>query len=119
MERLTKTYADGTYGVADNLPCGENSYDFKELLIRTLGHYENLAEQGRLIELPCKIGDTVYAIINGKVICDIVDRIEVNKHCTKVSTENHSWLCNIESVFSSKDLAEKKLAERNGEHEVN
>lgn len=25
-----------------------------------LAHYENLEEQGRLIELPCKIGDTVY-----------------------------------------------------------
>lgn len=25
-----------------------------------LAHYEDLEEQGRLIELPCKIGDTVY-----------------------------------------------------------
>ena len=25
-----------------------------------LQHYEDLKEQGRLIELPCKIGDTVY-----------------------------------------------------------
>lgn len=35
MKRLTKTYADGTHGVADNLPCGENSYAFKDLLIHT------------------------------------------------------------------------------------
>ena len=27
-----------------------------------LQHYEDLEEQGRLIELPCKIGDTVYYI---------------------------------------------------------
>lgn len=27
-----------------------------------LAHYENLEESGRLIELPCKIGDTVYGI---------------------------------------------------------
>ena len=27
-----------------------------------LAYYEDLAEQGRLIELPCKIGDTVYGI---------------------------------------------------------
>ena len=27
-----------------------------------LQHYEDLEEQGRLIELPCKIGDTVYGI---------------------------------------------------------
>lgn len=29
MERLTKTYSDGTHGVSDNLPCGENSYNYK------------------------------------------------------------------------------------------
>lgn len=27
-----------------------------------LQHYEDLEEQGRLIELPCKIGDTVYVV---------------------------------------------------------
>ena len=27
-----------------------------------LAYYENLEEQGRLIELPCKIGDTVYVV---------------------------------------------------------
>ena len=27
-----------------------------------LQHYEDLEEQGKLIELPCKIGDTVYGI---------------------------------------------------------
>lgn len=30
--------------------------------LRELQKYEDLAEQGRLIELPCKIGDTVYGI---------------------------------------------------------
>ncbi len=27
MERLTKTYENGTHGASDNLPCGENSYE--------------------------------------------------------------------------------------------
>ena len=30
--------------------------------IQKLAHYEDLEEQGRLIELPCKIGDTVYVV---------------------------------------------------------
>ena len=60
MERLTKTYSDGSFGVADNLPCGENSYTFKDLLIKKLGEYENLEEQGRLLKLPYKVGDTVW-----------------------------------------------------------
>lgn len=28
-----------------------------------LGEYEDLEERGKLIQLPCKIGDTVYAIL--------------------------------------------------------
>jgi hypothetical protein len=40
--RLTKTYADGSYGVADDLPCGENSHEFKKMLIDKLGAYEEL-----------------------------------------------------------------------------
>lgn len=60
MERLTKTYSDGTHGASDSLPCGENSYDYKNLLIEKLAEYEDLEEQGRLIKLPCKVGDTVW-----------------------------------------------------------
>lgn len=29
-----------------------------------LGEYEDLEEQGRLIKLPCKVGDTVYCLCN-------------------------------------------------------
>lgn len=59
MSRLTKNYSDGTHGASDDLPCGENSYNYKNLLIEKLGKYEDLEEQGRLIKLPCKVGDTV------------------------------------------------------------
>lgn len=31
--------------------------------LRKLKAYESLEEQGRLIKLPCKVGDTVYAIV--------------------------------------------------------
>ncbi len=60
MERLTKTYSDGTHGASDSLPCGRNSYDYKRLLIEKLGKYEDLEEQDRLLKLPCKVGDTVW-----------------------------------------------------------
>lgn len=33
----------------------------------TLDHYEKLEEQGRLIELPCKVGDTVYSIVLNEI----------------------------------------------------
>ena len=61
MKRLTKTYSDGTHGASDSLPCGENSYDYKHLLIEKLGKYEDLEEQDRLVKLPCK---DVYYIVD-------------------------------------------------------
>lgn len=30
--------------------------------LKELQHYKDLEEQGRLIELPCKVGDTVYVV---------------------------------------------------------
>ena len=66
MERLTKTYSDGTHGANDNLPCGENSYTYKGLLLEALGKYEDADEQGLLLRLPVKVGDTVYTIRYGK-----------------------------------------------------
>ena len=69
MERLTKTYSDGTHGANDNLPCGENSYTYKGLLLEALGKYEDADEQGLLLRFPCKVGDTVYLIkSDGKVV---------------------------------------------------
>lgn len=75
MERLTKTYSNGTHGASDSLPCGENSYDYKNLLIERLGKYEDLEEQGRLLKLPCKVGDIIYAI--GVLGCETVEEYKV------------------------------------------
>lgn len=58
--RLTKAYGDGTYGAADDLPCGENSYEYKGMLLKSLGKYEDAEKQGLLLRLPCEVGDTVY-----------------------------------------------------------
>lgn len=35
------------------------------LIVQKLGEYEDLEEQGLLLRLPCKVGDTVYRINNG------------------------------------------------------
>ena len=68
MKRLTKAYSDGTYGAADDLQCRENSYTYKGLLLEALGKYEDLDEQGLLLRLPVKVGDTIYSITNdGKI----------------------------------------------------
>lgn len=71
--RLTKAYGDGTYGAADDLPCGENSYEYKEMLLKSLGKYEDAEEQGLLLRLPCKVGTDVYYILGipNKTPCTI------------------------------------------------
>ena len=56
MERLTERI--------DNVPDGESgvwvkNHDYISAAIK-LAEYENLEEQGRLIKLPCKVGDTVW-----------------------------------------------------------
>ena len=43
-------------------PC-EMSYSNNGKAIRKLAHYEDAEEQGRLIILPCKEGDTIYKIV--------------------------------------------------------
>ena len=74
--------------------------------------WKDLAEKGLLIELPCKVGDAVYAIVNKKIIEDVADRIEINHLCKKISTAKHSWLYNFDNVFLTKEEAEQALAER-------
>lgn len=115
MERLTKTYSDGSFGVADNLPCGENSYTFKNLLIRKLGEYEDLEEQGRLIKLPYKIGDTVYEITGATT------RGYDWKYLTYEKAYVHGTVFNLDrlydigkTVFLTKAEAEERLKELRG-----
>lgn len=118
MERLTKTYSDGTHGASDNLPCGENSYDYKNLLIEKLGKYEDLKEQGRLIKLPCKIGTKVYnttwwddvqekVVVKGKTYYRTIHKHKVSK-----STFGYTDIEDFnKTVFLTREEAEARLRE--------
>ena len=69
MERLTKRSTNGT-GIY-NTPSGdpvkwENN---RHRVLQKLAEYEDLEEQGLLLKLPCKVGDTVHLIKpDGKVV---------------------------------------------------
>ena len=70
MERLTDKNAVGNYfypkcfekcdGLGASSKC--DNCEITTSVCEKLGKYEDLEEQGRLIKLPCKVGDTVYAI---------------------------------------------------------
>ena len=104
MERLTKTYSDGTHGANDNLPCGENSYTYKGLLLEALGKYEDAEEQGLLLRLPCKVGDTVYHVVQGRIV--EVSNVDLFFLLLSVAENRFN-----NSVFLTKSEAEKKLKE--------
>lgn len=99
MKRLTRVDEDGTVlciGCVEEEECNEDCLSCQHDIdaIEKLAEYEDLEEQGKLIILPCKVGDTVYGIVehaNGKL--EIVDSI----------------LYGIEQILQFKDVIGKGL----------
>lgn len=84
-----------------------------------LADYEDAEEQGLLLRLPCKVGDTVYTLIPFCEICEeYLDEPEYcgeKKHCgSQVVSEMKFGIDYIyevgKSVFLTKEEAEQKSA---------
>lgn len=97
MERLTKRDFQGNKLVLKNsVECTtENikkwsvsesaigSITIRGEAVDKLARYEDLEEQGLLLKLPCKVGDTVYAYCSEfGIIPYVVDCIVINEHIT-------------------------------------
>lgn len=89
--------------------------------LNELQRYRDLAEQGRLVELPCKVGDTVYALTPFCEICEAdCDDVFTCKNCskgnfisdTKFDYEMIPMVGKV--VFLTKAEAEAKLKELEG-----
>ena len=117
MERLTERI--------DNVPDGESgvwvkNHDYVSVAEK-LADYEDLEEQGRLLKLPCKVGNKVYVISMGKIISLVVEEISTfyvkNEKIINVKCQNADIFRNyIERefgrvVFLTKEEAEVKLKE--------
>lgn len=77
MERLTRRSVNGTgvYATPSGEPVKwENN---RHNVLQKLADYEDLDKQGRLVKLPCKVGDTVYGISMGKIITLTVNEISI------------------------------------------
>ena len=89
-------------------------------VIDKLAKYEDLEEQGRLIKLPCKVGDTVYVIVGKNISVQKIQRATIDSEmkiefCTK---RRGFALFNIgKTVFLTKSEAEAKLKELRGNDE--
>ena len=138
MERLTERIEK--YIEAYQLPpFGKEVDGTVELLqevLKKLADYEDLEKQGRLIKLPCKVGDTVY--VNGVLGCGEAERyrvIRVDYHSTLGTGRNEFYiealLCTDpdssiafydkqfgKTVFLTKSEAEQKLKEMNTDNGI-
>ena len=145
MERLTDRNADGNYfytkcfekcdGLGASRKC--DNCEITTSICEKLGKYEDLEEQGRLVKLPCKVGDTVwdngfgrpcaYTITSfsfgecEEYICKPVTTKEVVFYYENSSgsiTGSFAESAIGKSVFLNKSEAEAKLKElRGGENE--
>lgn len=111
MDRLTHS---GTKEAKSNVTIGD--------VLNKLAHYEDLAEAGRLVELPCAVGDTVWEVrwwdevteskvIDGKTYFRKVMKRKVTK--TQFSLFDYENFGKV--VFLTKAEAEAALKERETE----
>jgi len=68
MEKLTHYQKNGEVAEPYNR---SQAHEFA----KKLAEYEDLEEQGLLVRLPCKAGDTVYILRDGKILSAFVLRI--------------------------------------------
>ena len=128
MERLTKRFTDGTYyceDIEDVGIKGINAPTYVGKVVDKLASYEDLEEQGLLLRLPLKIGDTVYSVtrdfISEYTICGIGKYNEgffFNWKCEKgiyINVRGFTEYDIGETVFLTQAEAEQKLKELRGE----
>ena len=80
-----------------------------------LARYEDLEEQGLLLKLPCKVGDTIYRIEDGYMYDFKANTIEVRKENGKyifcIAYMDYKTEDFGKTVFLTQAEAEKALAE--------
>lgn len=120
MGRLTKR---DEYGNADII--GVESADLQMNLtfdemnkvtesLNKLAHYEDLEEQGRLVELPCRLGVTAWHISGGEIEKDIVDGIEYTADGFVLYSDGIFLGTLGDVAFLTREEAKAKLAEEGG-----
>ena len=132
MERLTVKWKDNLYDTFDPIDVVDNEYskiNYEKVLTK-LGQYEDAEEQGLLLRLPCKVGDTVYIVMRlhyqpnrldmsqYKEIEEVeVYHITIGKPYWQINYDEHEFLPKDfgKTVFLTKEEAEQALADMKGE----
>lgn len=125
MERLTMKTEDGYERVSIKVK--------NQQLINKLAEYEDLEEHGRLVKLPCKVGDIVWQImvvgVQGKnikygifkaVVTKISVDYQMNFLLSTITEDGERYRSEVTStaigdtMFLTKSEAETKLKELRG-----
>ena len=107
-EKTTKQYEEK---VSDLFPVeriqSKTYWEHKQVAeyLKELQKYKDLEEQGRLIELPCAVGDTVYFITQNAE----------REYIIGSGRFSCSWLDYPRTIYTTKEEAEAKLEELKGE----
>ena len=107
MERLTRrTETGGIKYTRHNI--------YEENIVEKLAEYEDAEEQGLLLWLPCKVGDTVYIVLDMEILKQKVKKITISSNeLITFSTEivDFHKVDIGRTVFSSEEDAEKRFSE--------
>lgn len=98
MSRLTKKHHDNITNIVDTFSiksidwCDSTMRDWESAYtgepIDKLSEYEDLEEEGKLIKLPCKVGDIVY---EANISRNIVSSYRVTSIILMSKSRNYNW----------------------------
>ena len=89
--------------------------------LEKLKEYEDMEEQGKLLKLPCNVGDNIYIILHNRQIqkSEVVEFKIIDK---KWAVETYGWFYMFDefgkTVFITKEEAESALKEMEDKHET-
>ena len=126
-ERLTEAWYDDMEQFDRYAPkspnieinCGGDDF---QRIIDKLAEYETAEEEGRLMVLPCKVGDTVYIIDDIDFTYDreaVVTEIDIDSDCIAIMIQDKDSVGSSgydisdfgETIFLTREEAEKALEE--------
>ena len=105
----------------NNCSQGSGNCEYVKDMIEKLAEYEDLEEKGLLVKLPCKIGSTIYQLINSHIneykvigICfDIFQNKWMYEVTYEIGLEWFKTMCDFDvfgkTVFLTKEEAEQEL----------
>ena len=107
MERLTredwKNSNSMMWKKVDDLECNDMVKKAMKDVLKKLAEYEDLEQQGKLLKLPCAVGDTVHHLCtfkNGE--SEIIEmKVECVEPCGAI--RQHKGVCEIWNVYAETD----------------